>query len=153
MPLRFCGEPKPPPGGGAPGAEPKNPGTGRGPVVDVGRPPPAGGAPPSTVGTVGGAADDGGAPGGGKVPGGSVPGGNVPDGRALGAPGGRVTGGIEPPGTALSADAMNTWLHLLQRTRMGPFASLSSPTLKRVWHCSHWMIIGGLARARLGNGP
>lgn len=36
--------------------------------------------------------------------------------------------------------AMKMWLHLLQRTRIGPWASLSSPTLKRVWHFSQVMI-------------
>lgn len=42
--------------------------------------------------------------------------------------------------TVALAPAEKTWLHLLQRIRTGPAASLSSPTLKRVWQRSHVMI-------------
>ena len=58
------------------------------------------------------------------------------DGCACAAMGGDVPG-VDEPEPPL---ARNTWLHLLQRTRIGPWANFSSPTLKRVWHCSQEMI-------------
>jgi hypothetical protein len=70
-----------------------------------------GGADVDGGGNEGGDDDDGGGNGGGN------------DGDEAMAP--------EPP-DAIMPLAMNTWLHLLQRTRMGPLASLSSPTLNRV---------------------
>ncbi len=54
-----------------------------------------------------------------------------------------VAGGDAPAGDETRAPpgpAEKTWLHLLQRIRTGPAASLSSPTLKRVWQRSHVMI-------------
>ena len=69
-----------------------------------------------------GVGDEGTKPGcGGSVL--SIVGGSVPEGGWD-----ADAGGATPPVLL----AMKTWLHLEQRTRMGPLASLSSPTLNRV---------------------
>ena len=110
MPLRFDGDAKPA-GAGASGEPPKARNM---PVMGpaLGR----------------GVGDDGGGPGA------SV-------GGMLGAAWGAATGAGAADADAAGAPlAMNTKLHFEQRTRMGPAASLSSPTLKRVLHCEQVMI-------------
>jgi hypothetical protein len=138
-PLWFDAEPNPPPDGMAGGAGGGPPGPGpagkalKSAVMGCGPCEPSGftvvGGAPRGFTVVGGACADGGANGEPAGAGGIV---DRLEGGSVAPGGGATADGGFAACAARAADARNTWLHLLQRTRMGPLASLSSPTLKRV---------------------